>query len=103
MTQQNWKNQKDISSFRESFEMYKRKPDDSRHTTVPTETKQRVRTQNTYDRIIGLKMWRQAESTLREHICVCRPLPATTDVCKTRGCNYSFEILMMSGVSLKTC
>jgi hypothetical protein len=30
-------------------------------------------------------------------------LPATTNVCKTRGCNYSFELLMMSGVSLETC
>jgi len=24
------------------------------------------------------------------YICGCRQLPATTDVCKTRGCNYSF-------------
>jgi hypothetical protein len=23
--------------------------------------------------------------------------------CKIRGCNYSFELLMMSGVSLETC
>jgi len=23
-------------------------------------------------------------------ICGCRPRPATTDACKTRGCNYSF-------------
>jgi hypothetical protein len=27
-------------------------------------------------------------------------LPAATNVCKTRGCNYSFELLM---VSLETC
>jgi len=25
------------------------------------------------------------------------------NLCKTRGCNYSFELLMMSGVSLETC
>jgi len=30
-------------------------------------------------------------------------VPATTNVCKTRGYNYSFELLMMSGVSLETC
>jgi len=24
-------------------------------------------------------------------------------VCKTRGCNYSFELLMMGGVSPETC
>jgi hypothetical protein len=30
-------------------------------------------------------------------------LPATINVCKTRGCNYSFELLMMIGVSLETC
>jgi hypothetical protein len=30
-------------------------------------------------------------------------LPATTNVCKTRSCNYIFELLMMSGVSLETC
>ena len=23
------------------------------------------------------------------YVCGCRQLPATTDVCKTRGCNYS--------------
>jgi hypothetical protein len=34
------------------------------------------------------------------YVCGCRP--ATTDVCKTRDCNYSFELLMMSGVSLET-
>jgi hypothetical protein len=28
-------------------------------------------------------------------------LPTTTNVCKLRGCNYSFELLMMSGVSLE--
>jgi len=28
-------------------------------------------------------------------------LPATTNVCKTRGCNYRFELLIMSGVSLE--
>jgi len=27
----------------------------------------------------------------------------TAVVCKTRGCNYSFELLMMSGMSLETC
>jgi hypothetical protein len=29
--------------------------------------------------------------------------PATKNVCKTRGCNYSFELLMMGGVSPETC
>ena len=29
--------------------------------------------------------------------------PATTNVCKTRGCNYSLELLMMGGVSPATC
>jgi hypothetical protein len=29
--------------------------------------------------------------------------PATINVCKTRGCNYSFELLMMGGVSPETC
>jgi len=24
------------------------------------------------------------------YVCGCWPQPATTDVCKTRGCNYSF-------------
>jgi hypothetical protein len=37
------------------------------------------------------------------YVCSWRQLPATTNVCKTRGCNYSFELLMMSGVSLETC
>ena len=51
------------------------------------------------------------------YVCGCRQLSclsgnwvptqpwqllATTNVCKTRGCNYSFEFLMMSGVSLET-
>jgi len=27
----------------------------------------------------------------------------TKNVCKTRGCNYSFELLMMGGVSPETC
>jgi hypothetical protein len=27
----------------------------------------------------------------------------TTNACKTRGCNYRFELLMMSGVSPETC
>jgi hypothetical protein len=30
-------------------------------------------------------------------------LPAATNVCKTRGSNYSLELLMMNGVSLGTC
>jgi hypothetical protein len=29
--------------------------------------------------------------------------PANKNVCKTRGCNYSFELLMMGGVSAETC
>jgi len=29
--------------------------------------------------------------------------PVTTNVCKTRGCNSSFELLMMGGVSSETC
>jgi hypothetical protein len=29
--------------------------------------------------------------------------PATKNVCKTRGCNYRFELLMMGGVSPETC
>jgi hypothetical protein len=35
----------------------------------------------------------------------CQPLqrPATKKVCKPRGCNYSFEFLMMGGVSPETC
>jgi len=24
------------------------------------------------------------------YVCGCRQLPATTNICKTRGCNYSF-------------
>jgi hypothetical protein len=28
--------------------------------------------------------------TPREIVCLCRQLPATTNVCKTRGCNYGF-------------
>jgi len=30
-------------------------------------------------------------------------LLATTNICKTRGCNYSYELLMMRGVSHETC
>ena len=35
----------------------------------------------------------------------CRQLqrPATKNVCKPRGCNYSFEFLMMGGLSPETC
>jgi len=33
----------------------------------------------------------------------CCQRPATTDVCKTNGCNTVFELLMMSGVLLETC
>jgi len=29
--------------------------------------------------------------------------PATKNVCKTRGCNYCFQLLMMGGVSPETC
>ena len=29
--------------------------------------------------------------------------PATINVCKTRGCNYIFELLMMGGVTPETC
>jgi hypothetical protein len=29
--------------------------------------------------------------------------PSTINVCKTRGCSYSFELLMMGGVSPETC
>jgi hypothetical protein len=37
------------------------------------------------------------------YVCRCHTLQATTNVCKTRGFNYSFELLMMSIVSLETC
>jgi len=29
--------------------------------------------------------------------------PATINVCKTKGCNYSFKLLMVGGVSPETC
>jgi hypothetical protein len=41
--------------------------------------------------------------TSKKFVVVCSwQLPATTNVCKTRGCNYIVELLMMSGVSLET-
>jgi len=52
-----------------------------------------------------LKMfWATHCSSSGAQNCNCRwQQLATTDICKTRGLNYSSQLLMMSGVSGKTC
>ena len=54
---------------------------------------------------IKYRLCEERDSLMFMDPCMAEPLqrPATKNVCKTRDRNYSFELLIMDGVSSETC